>query len=194
MRKTYSLEEQDKILRGVDNIIHDLFASFEKESEDRIASVAEALTAYYNEFYDDERQDDDYYRTQMQLLISDFVEAPAAPFFDKNHVEVKDKFVVQSIYNGLLQHFLRYKIEPNEGGSCIGDKIGFITRRLIRSIKEHKNLSLQPTMAVIPTRKYIRIERRMRWFSGHPSCLKTQTTLRSNSGTGILYIEYGVVL
>ena len=150
MRKTHSLEEQDKILRGVDNIIHGLFASFEKESEDRIASVAEALTAYYNEFYDDERQDDDYYRTQMELLISDFVEAPAAPFFAKNHVEAKDKFVVQSIYNGLLQHFLRYKIEPNEGGSCIGDKVGFITRRLIRSIKEHKNLSLQPTYGCYP--------------------------------------------
>lgn len=122
------------------SVINGLFQSIEAENEEKSQNLIDELCKLYEE------RGDNYYQASMHLEMMRLEELPAKPFLMK-HPEITrwDKFYIESIYNGLFSNWIRCVIETKEGSSYSGDKEGFVTRCIVKSIVEQTNISLYRT-------------------------------------------------
>ena len=134
------MSDKTDIKETITSVMNGLFESIEAENNEKSAILNDGLCELYEEC------GDDYYQTSMQLEIMRLIELPAKPFLIK-HPEIArwDKFYIESIYNGLFSHWLRCTIDAIESSSCGGDKEGFVTRCVIKSIVEQINIPLYRT-------------------------------------------------
>jgi hypothetical protein len=137
------LAEKEVTEKAISDTISGMAFFFQKEDERKSADDTRKVVDFYvNEC----NRDDDYYATQMHLICHRFNEVPAKPWLMssyRQHVQKWDKFIVESIFNGLFSHWV-YKMiehhEDNSGGQA--DKERFITRRLLEAIDTQTNVSL----------------------------------------------------
>lgn len=119
------------------SVINGLFQSIEAENEEKSQVLIDGLCRLYEE------HGDDYYQASMHLEMMRLEELPAKPFLIMHPgITGWDQFYIESIYNGLFSHWLSRTIETLEGSSCSGDKEGFVTRCIVKSIVEQTNISL----------------------------------------------------
>ena len=80
----------------------------------------------------------------MFLICDRFNKVPAKPWLIKHpYVKKWDKFYIESIFNGLFDHWLHRMIDIYEDdGGGQGDKARFITLKMINAIDKQTNLSL----------------------------------------------------
>ncbi len=134
------MSNKTDIKETITSVMNGLFESIEAENNAKSAILTDRLCELYEEC------GDDYYQTSMQLEIMRLIELPAKPFLIKHPEIVRwDQFYIESIYNGLFSHWLRRTIDAIEGPSCGGDKEGFVTRCVIKSIVEQTNIPLYRT-------------------------------------------------
>lgn len=137
------LAEKEVTEKAISDTISGMAFFFQKEDERKSADdTRKVLDFYVNEC----NRDDDHYATQMHLICHRFNEVPAKPWLMsscRQHIQKWDKFIVESIFNGLFSHWV-YKMiehhEDNSGGQA--DKERFITRRLLEAIDTQTNVSL----------------------------------------------------
>jgi len=133
------LKEKEKEEKAISDVISGLAFHFEQKDQERSADDIQKVCEYYNTF-----KNDDYYATTMYLICERFNKVPAKPWL-LLHPEVDkwDKFIIESIFNGLFKHWLYRMIQIHEdqsGGQA--DKEAFITKIVLKSIEDHMNLSL----------------------------------------------------
>lgn len=135
------LKEKAVTEKAISDVISGMAFFFKQEdlkkSEDDIKKVCDF---YINEC----NRDNDYYMTQMSIICHRFNEVPAKPWLiGRDHVQKWDKFIIESIFNGLFSHWI-YKMiehhEDNSGGQA--DKERFIIAKLIEDIDTQNNVSL----------------------------------------------------
>lgn len=135
------LADKAKTEKAISNVISGMAFFFGKEDEKKsVDDTRKILDFYINEC----NRDDDYYATQMHLICHRFNEVPAKPWLmNRPYVERWDKFIIESIFNGLFGHWVYKMIEHHEdtsGGQA--DKERFIIRRLLEAIDTQSNVSL----------------------------------------------------
>ncbi len=134
-------EEKAKKEKAISDVISGMAFFFKKEDEKK---SEDDLLKVMNFYTDDCLRDNDYYATQMRLICHRFNEIPAKPWLmSRQHVVKWDKFIIESIFNGLFSHWVYKMIEHHEdrsGGQT--DKEMFITKRLIEAIDTQTNVSL----------------------------------------------------
>ncbi len=124
--------------REIGDVITGLAFSFEKEKDEESAGAIRKVTEYY-----EKKQDDDWYITEMHIIMDRLGDIPAKPWLAKRpHVERWDKFYVESIFNGLFQHWFGRVINVNEGSAGSADKERFVVAKMLKAIDEQTNLSL----------------------------------------------------
>lgn len=135
------LAKKDKKEKAISDVISGMAFYFAQEnlkkSEDDIRKVCDFYTEECN-------RDNDYYATQMRIICNRFNEVPAKPWLmGRDHVQKWDKFIIESIFNGLFSHWVYNMIKHHEstsGGQA--DKERFITTRLMEAIDTQRNISL----------------------------------------------------
>jgi len=135
------MEEKDKSRKAIADVISAMAFSMEQEGlKQNIENIQKVCEFYKNDCHGN----NDYYATCMSLICSHFNDVPAIPWLLKhNNVHSHDKFIIQSIFNGLFQHWVYTAIENHEshnGGQ--GDKESFIVKKVIEAIDKQENLSL----------------------------------------------------
>ena len=124
----------------LERTILSLANSFENESNDANATLIKTL---YEKFEENE----ELYECETLIAFHNFGRFAAMPWLSKNP-QVTDgweKSYIESIYNGLLTHFVRTVIEKNEGSVCSGDKEHFIIEMIKKSVATGENISLYQT-------------------------------------------------
>ena len=140
MKSTNDIFEEKKAEeKAISDVISGIAFAFEQQDAEMEKDDIEKVCKYYESF-----NDDDYYATTMFLICNRFNEVPAKPWLYKHpYVEGWDSFIIKSIFNGLFSHWLYTMIDIYEskmGGQ--GDKHTFITKKVIKSIADEKNISL----------------------------------------------------
>lgn len=135
------LKEKSDKEKAIADVISGMAFFFQKEDEKKSADDTRKVFDFYvNEC----NRDDDYYATEMRLICHRFNQVPAKPWLiSRKYVERWNKFIIESIFNGLFSHWVYKMIEQHEdqsGGQA--DKERFITKRLIEAIDTQTNISL----------------------------------------------------
>lgn len=102
-------------------------------------------------------ESEDLYEAETVYATLNLDTILSAPFKCKYKIKETDELkisILEFIYNGLFEHFLRKIIEKNEGSICSGDKIGFIIKMVKQSLIQGENLSLYQTYKDSPSRAY----------------------------------------
>lgn len=128
------------IQNELEQTIQSLAVFFEKNScEENKAFIAELNRQF--------AENEEIYESELQLAFLHFSHFAALPWLAK-HPDVAngwEKKHIESIYNGLLPHFVRTVIEKKEGTICSGDKEHFVIRKMKEAIATGTNLSLYQT-------------------------------------------------
>lgn len=122
----------------IEQIILNLSNSFEENSRNENTKLINTLK---NRF----KNNEELYECEITLAFMNFTDFAALPWLEENPQITNgwDKFYIESIYNGLLSHYLRKVIEKNEGSPFSGDKEHFIIKSLKKAIATGENISLQ---------------------------------------------------
>lgn len=126
--------------RELEQTILGLATAFENEGNGANVGLIQKL---YERFDYSEK----LYECEMGIAFHDFGRFAAMPWLSKHpHVTNGwDKFYIESIYSGLLSHYVRKIIEKNEGSPCSGDKESFVIAKIKQSIDSGENISLYQT-------------------------------------------------
>lgn len=135
------LAEKEVTEKAISDVISGMAFFFDKEEKKKSADdIRKIFDFYINEC----NRDDDYYATEMYLICHRFNEIPAKPWLmNRPHVQNFDKFIIESIFNGLFKHWVYKMIEHHEdqsGGQA--DKERFIVKKLIEAIDTQTNIPL----------------------------------------------------
>lgn len=123
----------------IEPIIQKLSMFLNEDSKKEILQFIVTLDQLY-------RNDEELYEAQIQSAFENFVVLASAPYLLKNpDIDEQEQFYIESIYNGLLPHFIEKTIQKNEGSICSGDKVNFVIGKIKESITTGKNISLYQT-------------------------------------------------
>lgn len=127
------------IEKNLEALILELATSISDEAKTRNNELMQQLNAQFT-------SNESLYKSEIQLAYLHFVQFAAIPWFSKYKVkDIKNKEIINYIYNGLLPHFIRKVIIKNEGSPCSGDKESFIVKQIQKAIITGENQSLYVT-------------------------------------------------
>ena len=133
-----ALMEKD-LHESIKSVISSLMNVFEQEAEDENAELI-------NEFCKRFDENEELYMAEIQMTFLNLGNLAAKPWFEKYYTkDNKNKFIIQYIYNGLLNHFVRKTIESKEDSPFVGDKEHFIMRQVQKAVMTGENQSLYAT-------------------------------------------------
>lgn len=145
----------------ISDVMSDMASFFNQED---LKKSKDGINKICNFYINKCNRDDDYYMTQMSMICYLFNTVPAKPWLighDHDQLRKGDRFIIESIFNGLFSHWAYRMIsvhEDNGGGSeaDIEKFIKFITRRLLQAINVQENISLYEEYQAFWSYKYFK--------------------------------------
>lgn len=128
------------IKNELEKTIQSLVLSFENNSKEQNTELIKELDRRFAE-------NESLYESEITLAFLNFTKFAAMPWLAR-HPEVSngwEQSYIESVYNGLLPHFIRKVIENNEGTACSGDKERFIIKKIKESVATGTNITLYQT-------------------------------------------------
>lgn len=116
-----------------------LVTGIEKESDERNAKLlGDLLDAYC--------ANDRLYECEITMAFLNFTRFASMPYKSCHKIlDKKNAAIIDYMYNGMFDHYLRRYIEKNEGHVCSGDKVHFVTEMVKKAIETGENQSLYRT-------------------------------------------------
>ena len=131
--------DKDKIQHSVEQTLLALVTSFEKESEERNSELLGNLLDAY-------MQNEALYDCEINLAFLNFSRFASFPYKSTHKItDKKNSYIIDLMYNGTFEHFIRRYIENNEGSPCSGDKTHFIIKMVKKAIETGENQDLYRT-------------------------------------------------
>lgn len=133
------MQKKEKMESTLENIILALANSFQEENREK---NKELIAKLFLEF----EQNEELYDSRIELAYLNFTDFASMPWRAKYAIkDKKNQCIIDYMYNGIFNHFVRKTIEQKEGNACSGDKESFIVSRVKKALVEGKNLSLYAT-------------------------------------------------
>ena len=133
------MNKEQEIKKSLESVMFSLANCFEQESREKNKELLDELRLQFN-------KNEELYESNIILAFLNLQDFVAKPWLEKNNVNnCKNRSIIGMIYSGLFSHFVRKRIEQEEGWPFSEDKERFIINKVKKSIITGENNSLYAT-------------------------------------------------